>query len=81
MKEIKFNKAKDFNVNELMISPETWEKIKKAGDLELYKKFNKYADYEELRIYITDRGLDLEAHCIKSDAKESSSEKVGDNGN
>jgi len=36
------------------------------GDKELYKKYNKYADYEELRIYINETSIDVEAHCCKS---------------
>jgi len=56
-------------INEIILSPKTWERLKKEGDKELYKKYNKYADYSELRIYFNDDSIDLEAHCIKEKTK------------
>jgi len=32
----------------------------------LYKKYNKYADYNELRIYINDGSLELNGHEIEN---------------
>lgn len=66
MAKVKFNrKTPDSTFFELVITPKTWEKIKAAGDRELYEVNNKYADYEELRIYFGEDGLEMEAHCIK----------------
>ena len=47
--------------------PKEWEKIKKNVDNELYKKFNKNADYSEIRFYIEPNQIDVEAHCLKDD--------------
>jgi len=68
MKTIKLNKG--YVINEIVITPEIWEKIKKAGDFELYEKLNKYADYEELRIYFSDNKIEMEAHSIKEEKNE-----------
>lgn len=65
MNTIKLNKKDDYLWNELVVGVKTWEKIKKAGDEQLYKKFNKDADYEELRIYIGENEIDLDGHCLK----------------
>jgi hypothetical protein len=66
METIKLDKKEgDYTVSEVVICPKTWEKLKKEGDKQLYKKFNKYADYTELRIYLNENEIDVEAHCIK----------------
>ena len=65
MTKIKLNKRKDYAFNELVLSPKTWEESKKKGDKELYKKYNKYANYTELRIHINENNIDAEAHCIE----------------
>ena len=49
----------------LSLSPEEWEKLKKTGDKQLYKKKNKYADYTELRIMVSSTQVEIEGHCIK----------------
>lgn len=51
---------------QLCLCKEDWEKFKKKGDMELYKKYNKYADYNELRIYINDGSLELNGHEIEN---------------
>lgn len=63
MEKIKFNGS--FYVSEIVLTVKDWEKLKKKGDKELYKKYNKYSDYEELRIYFNENHIDLESHCIK----------------
>ena len=69
MVEMKINKN-DYFVSEMVFSVESWEKFKKLGDKELYKKINKYEDYEELRVYFNDKSIELEAHCVKEDDED-----------
>jgi len=60
---------------ELNISPEVWEKLKKAGDYELYKKLNKYANYNELRIYCGGKQIELNGHSIIIDKNKDGRKK------
>ena len=65
METIKLNpKSEDRYDSELILSVKTWEKLKKFGDRELYKKYNKYGDYKELRIWLNQDEVDVEAHCL-----------------
>lgn len=56
--------------NEVVFMAKEWEKFKKAGDKELYKKYNKYSDYEELRIYFNDNNIEIDAHIMKEKKNE-----------
>ena len=59
-----------FYISELNLSPKEWEQLKKLVDKELYKKYNKYADYGEIRIYMRDCQVDVEAHMVIENRKK-----------
>lgn len=56
--------------NEVVFMAKEWEKFKKVGDKELYKKYNKYSDYEELRIYFNGNNIEIDAHIMKGKKNE-----------
>jgi hypothetical protein len=56
--------------NEVVLMAKEWEKFKKVGDKELYKKYNKYSDYEELRIYFNDNNIEIDAHIMREKQNE-----------